>query len=233
MGDTMMIENSEFEEREKGVLANILGITRKKTTLRHVNESPAKSAGPSSKPAAIAVVDKIFNPLWVKLLVIGIILFYLVTNFPDFEPFPEVTAFLVAKLLVLLGVNAVNWGHLLLVEGIPGLEVSAECSGIILMMIFPLTIFLIPSVQLRHRLASLLFIPILFFGNVLRITVDALVGVYYSPDMILFFHDTVGQVFIFFWAIVLYLVWLRLFNNFPREKMPHVTNAVRRKVDAS
>lgn len=221
MGDSIMTQETEFEIGATGTWANVMGLSSQPPSVLLTDEEKiVKPISPSPKGKTSHVLKAILNPLWLKLLVIGVILYYLITNFPDFHPFPEVTAFLVAELLGLFGVIAVNWGHLLVVEGLPGLEVSAECSGIILMMIFPLTIFLIPSVDIKHRLASLFFIPILFLGNIIRITVDVLIGIHYSTDLLIFFHDTIGQVFIFFWAITLYLIWLRLFNNFPREKVP-------------
>lgn len=227
-----MSDEMELVVGSTGIRAQFLGLTASPS--RVVMEDPPHSphSPKAPLPASVPVpptVKKfmdIWNPLWVKLLVIGLILFYLITNFPDFKPFPEITAFLVAYILGFFGVIAVNWGHLLVVEGLPGLEVSAECSGIILMMIFPLTIFLIPSVKIGHRLASLAFIPVLFLGNIIRITVDVLIGIHYSTDLLIFFHDTIGQVFIFFWAIGLYLIWLRMFNNFPKEKVPRVTDAL-------
>jgi exosortase/archaeosortase family protein len=233
-----MTKEALREEKQSGGWGSLLGLSSRKRAPPEdekkppVREPPAPLYGKTPPSLERSPLFKaIFNPLWVKLLVIGGILFYLVTNFPDFKPFPEITAFLVAKLLGLFGIVAVSWGHLLVVDGLPGLEVSAECSGIILMMIFPLTIFLIPSVQLNHRLASLLFVPLLFFGNILRITADALIGLHYSVDMILFSHNTLGQVFIFFWAIGLYLIWLRLFNNFPREKLPIMSKTMWKNED--
>lgn len=168
-----------------------------------------------TKPGWVKWLDA---TLIVKVLVIGLILVYLVTQFPYFYPFPEITSWSVANLLSLLGVPSLPWKNVVVAQGLPTMEISAECSGVVLLMIFPLIIFLIPNIKLSHRLASLLFIPILYFGNVLRITMDAFVGLNFGVDKLVIFHDTVGQVFVFFWTILLYIIWLRLFNNFPREQ---------------
>lgn len=74
-----------------------------------------------------------------------------------------------------------------------------------------------PVFPLTQRFASLLFVPFLFLGNIMRIITDVLVAKYISPDMLLFYHDSLGQVFIFFWGIILYIVWLIIFGNFPKD----------------
>lgn len=159
-----------------------------------------------------------FDREWaVKMVVIGAILAYLVSQFPYFYPFPEWTSILSAALLRGIGTPAIPYQHFLVVPNLPVLEISAECSGVVLMMIFPLIIFLIPGINIRHRLGSLLFLPILYFGNLLRIVLDVQLGLAYGTTALEFFHDTLGQVFIFLWAIIVYIVWLRIFGNFPRE----------------
>jgi exosortase/archaeosortase family protein len=88
-----------------------------------------------------------------------------------------------------------------------------------LALIFPLIIFLLPYFSLRQRIASLFFVPLLFMGNVFRIVIDVLIGVRFSTEMLIFFHDGIGQVFIFAWAIGCYIIWLSIFKNFPKEKL--------------
>ncbi|MDP2666010.1 MAG: exosortase/archaeosortase family protein [Candidatus Diapherotrites archaeon] len=156
----------------------------------------------------------------IVLLVVGGILAYAVLEFPYYYPFPELTSWLAAIILNLIGVFSAPWGNYLVVEGLPPLEVSAECSGVVLMLIFPLTIFLMPVFPLTHRVASLLFVPFLFLGNTLRIVADVLVGLQFSPEALILHHDSVGQVMIFFWAIFMYIAWLIIFGHFPKEHLP-------------
>lgn len=160
-----------------------------------------------------------FDRTWVlKGMVIGSILFYVMTQFPYFYPFPETTSWLTSHFLSIFGIEALAYQHFLIVQNIPVLEISAECSGVVLLMVFPLIIFLIPDVDIRHRLGSLLFLPVLYLGNILRIAIDVWIGLTYGVDALGFFHDTLGQIFIFFWTIILYILWLHLFGNFPHEQ---------------
>lgn len=154
---------------------------------------------------------------WLKIGLILMVFLYFVFNYPSFYPFPEITSKLVAKTLTIVGMDVTPYKNMLVADNFPAIEVSAECSGIILLLIFPLIIFLIPYIPLSHRFAALLFIPILFLGNIIRIAIDVFIGFHYSPEMLIFFHNTVGQVFIFFWAISLYVIWLKIFGNFPKE----------------
>ena len=164
------------------------------------------------------MVARLDHSFWIKSLVILLMLLYLITRFPYFYPFPETTGWSTAQVLTLLGMQAISVENLLIVQGLPVMEVSAECSGVVLMIIFMLVIFLIPGIKLSHRMGSVFFIPVLYFGNIIRLTIDTLAGLKFGPEALVFFHDTLGQVFIFFWTIMLYIIWLRLFDNFPREK---------------
>ncbi len=140
-----------------------------------------------------------------------------VVGYPYYQPLPQWTGIVSAGVLNAGGIFSAAWGDYLVVENLPPLKISAECSGIVLLLVFPLTIFLMPVFPVRQRLASLLFVPFLFLGNVFRIVTDVLVAKYISPDMLLFYHDSLGQVFIFFWGIILYIIWLIIFGNFPRD----------------
>jgi exosortase/archaeosortase family protein len=68
-------------------------------------------------------------------------------------------------------------------------------------------------------LIALLFLPILFFGNALRIMASVLIGYNFSAKSSEFFHDTFGQILIFVWVILCFIVWLKITKNFPKEKM--------------
>lgn len=157
----------------------------------------------------------------VQLVIAGVAILGLLAiaigGYPSYQPLPQITSIAAAGILNAVGIFSAPWGDYLVVADLPPLKISAECSGIVLLLIFPLTIFLIPIFPIHQRLASLLFVPILFVGNILRIVTDVLIGKFYSPDFLLLYHDSLGQVFIFFWGIMAYLAWLWVFGNFPRD----------------
>lgn len=155
--------------------------------------------------------------LLVSILAVGGLITIAIIGYPSYQPLPQWTGVISAGVLNALGIFSVAWGDFLIVENLPPLKISAECSGIVLLLVFPLTIFLMPVFPIRQRVASLAFVPFLFLGNVFRIVTDVLVAKYISPEMLLFYHDSLGQVFIFFWGIVAYLVWLIIFGNFPKD----------------
>lgn len=155
--------------------------------------------------------------LIISLLAVGGLAAIAVAGYPSYHPLPQWTGIISAGVLNSMGIFSAAWGDFLIVENLPPLKISAECSGIVLLLVFPLTIFLMPVFPLRQRFVSLLFVPFLFLGNVFRIVTDVLVAKYISPDLLLFYHDSLGQVFIFFWGIILYIVWLIIFGNFPKD----------------
>lgn len=155
----------------------------------------------------------------VRWSIVVLLLGYAITQFPNYPVFPELTGAISAFILNTLGIFSIAKDNHLWVATLPQLNISAECSGVALAIIFPLIIFLLPYFPLRQRIASLFFVPILFLGNVLRIVIDVLVGIHFSTESLIFFHDGIGQVFIFAWAIGCYIIWLLIFKNFPKEKL--------------
>lgn len=153
----------------------------------------------------------------VSIVAVGGLVAIAVVGYPYYQPLPQWTGIVSANMLNVMGIFSAAWGDFLIVENLPPLKISAECSGIVLLLVFPLTIFLMPVFPIRQRAASLLFVPVLFLGNVFRIITDVLVAKHISPDMLLFYHDSLGQVFIFFWGIILYIIWLIIFGNFPKD----------------
>jgi exosortase/archaeosortase family protein len=97
-------------------------------------------------------------------------------------------------------------------------ELSSECCGLILFAMFFIAVFLVPNFSYKHRLIAVFFIPVIFLGNILRIAFGVIIGYHFSADASIFFHDTFGQMFIFVWVIVCFLLWLKITKNFPSEE---------------
>jgi exosortase/archaeosortase family protein len=146
---------------------------------------------------------------------------YLIIGFPSYEPLPKITSHANALFLNTIGVHTVNEGRFLVVS-FPTVdriyELSSECCGLILFAMYFIAIFLVPNFSYKHRFIAVLFLPLIFFGNIFRIALGILIGYHFSVDASVFFHDTFGQILIFVWVIVCFLVWLKITKNFPSEK---------------
>jgi exosortase/archaeosortase family protein len=146
---------------------------------------------------------------------------YLLIGFPSYEPLPKITSNADAFFLNTIGMHTINEGRFLVVS-FPGVnriyELSSECCGLILFAMFFIAVFLVPNFSYKHRLIAVLFLPLIFFGNILRIALGIIIGYHFSADASMFFHDTFGQIFIFVWVIVCFLLWLKITKNFPSEK---------------
>jgi len=146
---------------------------------------------------------------------------YLIIGFPSYEPLPKITSSTDAFFLNSIGINTVNIGRYLVVsfpETSRIYELSSECCGLILFSMFFIAVFLVPNFSYKHRFIAILFLPVLFLGNILRIALGIVIGYQFSADASVFFHDTFGQILIFVWVIVCFLLWLKITKNFPLEK---------------
>jgi exosortase/archaeosortase family protein len=145
---------------------------------------------------------------------------YLIIGFPSYEPLPGITSHADAVFLNTIGIHSVNEGRFLIVS-FPKMnyiyELSSECCGLILFAMYFIAIFLVPSFSFKHRLIAVFILPLIFFGNIVRIALGIIVGNLISVDASMFFHDTFGQLLIFVWVIVCFILWLKLTKNFPRE----------------
>ncbi len=151
------------------------------------------------------------------IAVFGSVFVYLLLEFPSFHPFPEFATGSVTLILTLFGYQVVHMGSMLLIDGFNPVQISAECSGIVILLVFIFTIHVLPVISFKHKVSSLLLLPLLLIGNVLRLLLSIITGVLISPQAMIFVHDTIGQIFIFLWAILLYIVWLRVLRLLPKE----------------
>jgi exosortase/archaeosortase family protein len=152
------------------------------------------------------------------VFVVTLILVYAVLAFPGFEPFPRLTAKATASVLDSVGIKSAVVGKIIVTEGFSPLNVTAECSGIILVFVFILTIHLLPVMRFSRKLGSLMLIPAIFLGNVLRLVMSVMIGQSLGADAMRFYHFSIGQIFVFAWTIALYIAWLKVLDMFPGEE---------------
>ncbi|MEM3075085.1 MAG: exosortase/archaeosortase family protein [Candidatus Pacearchaeota archaeon] len=155
----------------------------------------------------------------VRFSILFIFILYLIITWQfEFYPIPKITTYTVSLIANFINIPTYIYNNLLIVD-LGGLKkifnISSECSGVVLFIIFIFSTFLIPGYKLKHRIISLLFIPFLLIANSLRILMSVVIAKYYGVGLSLFFHDTIGQVFIFGVGITSYLVWLKITGNFP------------------
>lgn len=157
-----------------------------------------------------------------RIAIIGLCIAYLIFEFPAYKPVPQVTSKADAWLLNSIGIKTTSMGRFLVVsfQDVNRIyELSSECCGLVLYAMFLIGIFIVPYFSLKHRLLALLFLPVLFFGNAFRIMIGVLVGYEFSAEASEYFHDTFGQIIIFFWVLLCFIIWLKLTKNFPKDKM--------------
>jgi len=155
-----------------------------------------------------------------RISIISACIAYILLAYPRYEPLPQLTASVNAFFLNNMGINSIPINNFILVsfEGVDRIyELSSECSGLILYAMFLIGIFIVPYFSIRHRLIAVLFLPVLFFGNSLRVMACILVGYNFSASASLFFHDTFGQILIFLWVLICFITWLKITKNFPKE----------------
>jgi len=157
----------------------------------------------------------------IRILIISICLVYLISAFPGYKPLPQLTSKADAALLNGIGIHSVPMDRYLIVSFKDAnviYELSSECSGLVLYSMFIIGIFIVPYFSFKHRIIALAFLPILFFGNILRVMFGILVGYQFTTEASQFFHDTFGQILIFFWVLICFIIWLKITKNFPKEK---------------
>lgn len=158
---------------------------------------------------------------YVRISIIAVLSIYLIAFYPGYYPLPQLTAKVVSFILGTLNISSAVDGTFIVVafpELAQALELSAECSGIILFAMFIFVVFIVPDIPLSHRLVAILFIPLLFLANLFRIIAGIIVGYHTKIGAVDFFHNTIGQVLMFFIAISVYMTWLHFFGHFPHER---------------
>jgi exosortase/archaeosortase family protein len=75
-----------------------------------------------------------------------------------------------------------------------------------------LTMFMLPDITLKHRLISLLLLPMIFLSNIMRIVLGILLGIHTNMHLMVLFHDTLGQVFVLISMVAMLLIFLNVFG---------------------
>ncbi len=156
-----------------------------------------------------------------NLLFILIIFSYAVISFPNYYPFPQITGSLISKTLEYFGIPTYHYKDYVIVfikDYNYAIQLSAECSGIILFMMFLVVVFIIPEYSIKQKLFAVPFVILLFFINALRIIIGIILSREFGSNILVIFHDTVGQAIIFFAVITSFIVWLKVTKSFPHEE---------------
>lgn len=156
-------------------------------------------------------IDKV-----IRLVVLCLLLGILIIGYPDYFPIPQITALLIAKILgCFIGASPIvsqNSVLLSINNEIVSMDISPECSALIAMLLFIFVMFITPGIKLKHRLYSLLFIPILYVANLFRITSEVFIGSIFNIEAMSIFHAGIGQVVFFSTMILLYIGFLKIFG---------------------
>lgn len=164
------------------------------------------------------ILLKIKKADYIRLIVLVGIATFLILSYPDFEPIPNITAKAAAIVMTFyFGVTPVVYENHILLDMhsmIYPMTVSPECSGVTVVALFIIVIFLIPDINIKHRLYSFFFIIPLYLANVLRIVSSVIVGDNTNIETLAWYHGTVGQLFIFLAMIVTFAMFLKIFGYF-------------------
>ncbi|WP_370574143.1 hypothetical protein [Methanomethylovorans sp.] len=151
-----------------------------------------------------------------RLTVLIILSFIALTYFKN-AVLCELTNRYVATLLGhIIGIVPATSGNILFMkmdDYIVPILISFECTGLMFISIFLLTMFILPDIRLKHRLLSLLLLPMLYLANLARIIIGISLGAYTEDTHLMtLFHDTLGQVVLVIFTIVTLLVFLGTFG---------------------
>lgn len=155
---------------------------------------------------------KILNILF-RVIVLGLVGIWAILTYPSFTPLREISVIVIKFILGLFSIESTYYSNYLITE-IGGINriftISPECAGIYIFIIFLVGCFLFPKARLKDLIISILFIPLIFLLNIIRILISILLAKYLNIELSIFFHNTFGQVFIFVIGIFIYVVWLRI-----------------------
>jgi exosortase/archaeosortase family protein len=148
-----------------------------------------------------------------KIIILIILTFTILMHFEN-RFFSELTSQYVATSLSyfieITPVTAENILFLKMNDHIVPILISFECTGFMFISIFILTIFMMPNISLKHRLVSLLLVPLIYLANIARIIMGLTIGIYTNIHTMILFHDTVGQVFLLIFTVLLLLIFLNI-----------------------
>lgn len=167
-------------------------------------------------------LDKLTKEHCIRGAVIAMIFGIVVLGYPYYEPLPRITAYLVAQLLsVFIGSSPAVSDNVVLLsinDGLAAINISTECSGFIVLLLFEFVMFLTPRIELKHRFYSLIFIPVIYLANIIRIASAVVIGEISNIDTMMIYHNSMGQIIFFAMLIISYIAFLYIFGYLKVEK---------------
>jgi exosortase/archaeosortase family protein len=152
----------------------------------------------------------------VRICILISLVYILTYQFPGYETFTTSSTAILAYIIGLYtGVTPVHYDNIILLHidnELISLIVSSECSGLITLVLFIITIFMLPNIEMKHRLYSFIFLPILYFANISRILLEVIIGDYISISAMSIFHMIIGQILYFSILITCYIAFLYKFG---------------------
>ncbi len=156
---------------------------------------------------------KMSKDLAIRTLVIMSTVAYLIAFYPGYESVTNMTAKLLSVVSSwYLGVAPAYFNDYVIFnfKEITPLKLSPECSGLTVITIFIIVVWLIPNVSLRSRIGAFVFIPILYFANIIRLLMAVIIGDKINVNTLSIYHGTVGQLFIFTVLVICFMVFIKL-----------------------
>lgn len=162
--------------------------------------------------------NNISKDIIMRMAVLLTIITYIVTNYPKFRPFPNMTANLISWMLsIYLGRMPTIDNNIFFMK-MHGytyvFRTSVECSGLFIMLAFITVIFVTPRIRLKHRFYSIIFLPVLFILNSIRVTSGIIFADMTTMENLSIYHSTMGQILIFIFMTGLYAIFLKMFGYF-------------------
>lgn len=148
----------------------------------------------------------------IRISILALLVIYIIAEYPHYTSIVNLTMLGVVTIMGLYyGVKPAYIDNNLLFkidDGMHVAHISPECSGVTVMALFLIVIFLVPDVDLRYRFFGLLLLPILFLANTLRIVFDVILS--NNADTLIFLHATAGQLFIFIVMVMCFIIFIKI-----------------------
>lgn len=166
---------------------------------------------------------KINKDLAIRISVIASIVAYMIAFYPGYEGITNTTARLLSVVSSwYLGVVPAYFNDYVIFnfKEITPLKLSPECSGLTVVIIFIIVVWLIPNVRLKNRIYALVFVPILYFANIIRLLMAVIIGDKINVNALSIYHGTVGQLFIFVMLIACFMIFIKFQRSNIPQQMP-------------
>lgn len=158
-----------------------------------------------------------------KTYILSVILLGISLHYISYEFLPKLTVAILSNLINLIfGYYPVYTDNTLLLSiknVITPINISPECSGISLIIISVILVFLLPNIKFKDRLKSIFLIPIIYILNIFRLMLSLIVGIYFNNAyLILLIHDTIGQLIIIIMVITVLICYLEYIHYFDKKE---------------